>query len=155
MKPYGASGDIAQLILNLGIRWMWCGQHSSPVTLLPKGKVPWYPLIGAWVGPTAIWTFWRQKKILPLLGFKPWILQPVGKFYWLHSLLPVGIRVFGFSVLQLLLNFVVTVFKECFGSGFLQLADLCHIQQIHFLLHFIKKLQAYRNARINSNPSYM
>ena len=43
VKAYRGSGGIAQLILNLGTRWMLV-ISSSPQLLLTKGRIPWYPL---------------------------------------------------------------------------------------------------------------
>jgi ABC-type multidrug transport system fused ATPase/permease subunit len=42
VKAYGGSGGIAQLILNLGTRWMLVVSPMSRL-LLTHGRSPWYP----------------------------------------------------------------------------------------------------------------
>jgi hypothetical protein len=67
---------IAALILNIGTRWKQSVNFMSKVhyswerTLVPtEWKARW--------AAELVWTMWRTENLLPLLGFKHWIIQSV------------------------------------------------------------------------------
>jgi hypothetical protein len=76
MKVYRWSTGIAPLILNLGTRWRWVF-NLSPRPFYPE-KESRYPSNRRLGGPQSrSGRFGEENDLLPLLGFKPQIAQPV------------------------------------------------------------------------------
>jgi hypothetical protein len=71
---YRGSRGIAPLMLNLGARWKCVIIFTS----LPLERTPVPIEWEAGWASNAVWTFWRRKCLLPLPGFKPLAVRPVG-----------------------------------------------------------------------------
>jgi hypothetical protein len=79
-------------IPDLGTSW-WCVVSSAFLPLFPRGKSPWYSLIGGWVGPTdglermEKWKFLPSQALelqLPFLG-RPPLSQTISNQYVVTS----------------------------------------------------------------------